>query len=537
MSRRLYQLTLFLRGMVLPNNHNACFRNLGGMVSVIFSFCSLAYLMKSLGLLTLQMVGLVSVAGGYLLYSFLLKYSARVGSTGDEEQPTSTVTRINSTTMIISCAIAAIAVASCGFSWHTIAVTGAAKIQTLPSTCDIYANEGQWMSLNGCDEGSRGEEYRKFSISTVSTCSAQNEVYVWGWKEQHPSSHCRFKQRDQKSLKKHLKDRTIYFAGDSTTRYLYHAFCRQLGISNAGSYNATEGKHHNLSQRIGDIKVEFIWASYATDVVEAVGNLTSNNSIEKKLDLVVLGGGAWDKLWRYNTDEEKKTLKSSVGDLAIGIKNLRKLEVPVVWVTPTTINTPALPSLEKQLRINEDEMKVIRYLYEFEDVLSSSSFVIDGESFTSARVSESFDGVHYPHNVYSAGAQILCNTMDWLLPNPNIGLPKPPKQPGAMSQPLLGFLVLCFAATGIFLFDGFMGFSYFAAIIVPSVAPKGLYYEAFSILHQNNHLPALEMQNLPPTSPVHNDVRIQSHTSTMVDEGSPKNEPAEEIVSLIGKTR
>jgi hypothetical protein len=530
MSRRLYQLTLFLRGMVLPNNRNACFKNLGGMVSVIASFCGLAYVMKSLGFLSLGMVGLVSFAGGYFLYSFLLQYSVPGGDTTDEEQPTSVPKVINQTTMLISCTIAVFAVASCGFSWNAMASTGAGKIQLLPPTCNIYANNGQWMSLNGCDEGPRGEEYRKFGVSTVSTCSAQNEVSVWGWNEVHPSSHCRFKQRDQKSLKKHLKGRTIYFAGDSITRYLYHGFCRQLGISDAGSYNANEEKHTNLSQKIGDITVEFIWASYATEVVEALGNLT-----EKKPDLVVLGGGAWDKLWRYNTDEEKETLKAEVGDVATGIKKLRQLEVPVVWTTPTTVNTPALPSPEKQEKINEKEMKIIRDLYSTENVLSSSSFVIDGESFTSARVSESFDGVHYPHNVYSAGAQILCNAMDWLLPNPNVDPPKPPTRPGAMAHPLLGFLLLCFAAAGIFLFDGFMGFSYLAAIIVPSVSPNGLYYEAFSTLHQKAHLPALEMQKLPSVSPVQNDTIIE--IIHMDDEGNRTNEAAEEIASLIDKER
>jgi len=535
MSRRLYQLTLFLRGLILPNNRNACFRNLGGMASVIVSFCSLAYSMKYLGLLTLKMVGLVSILGGYLLYSFLIKISAPSEKTADEEQPNSAARIINPNTMVISYAIAAIAVASCGFSWHTMAITGAAKIQSLPSTCDIYANNGQWMSLNGCDEGPRGKEYRKFGVSPVSTCSAQNEVYVWGWNEQRPSSHCRFKQRDPNSLKKHLKDRTIYFAGDSITRYLYHAFCRQLGISHAGSYNATEGKHHNLSQQIGDIKVEFIWAAYATDVIEAVGNLTSNKLSKKNLDLVILGGGSWDKLWRYNSDEEKETLKSVVGDLAVEIQNLRKLEVPVVWTTPTTINTPALPSIEKQERMNEDEMKIIRKLYELQGILSSSSFVIDGESFTSQRVSESFDGVHYPHNVYSAGGQILCNAIDWLLPNPNIGKPKPPNQPGAMAHPLLGFMLLCFAAAGIFLFDGFLGFSYLAAMIVPSVSPKGLHNEAFSILHQNKNLPSLEMPNLPSPSHVNNDANFPNNN--MTDQDSSKNAEGEEFDSLLEKER
>ena len=536
-SRRLYQLTLFLRGMVLPNDRDACFKNLGGMIAVIISFVALAHIMKALDLLNLYFVGLVSIVGGYLLSSTLLQNTGAVEKTMNEELPTSTARRFNPMTKLVSSFVAASAVFSCGLGWHTMAVSGAGKIKSLPSTCANFANDGQWMSLNGCDEGPRGQEYRSFGVSTVSTCSAQNKVYVWGWNDQKSSSHCRFKQRDVKSLKKHLYGRTITFAGDSITRYLYHAFCRQLGITDSGAYNANVGKHQDLSQTIDSagITVEFKWAGFATDVVEAVQNITIMDS-KKKPDLLVLGGGAWDKLWRYNTAVEKETLSRVVDDLASKMEILKKQGVPIVWTTPTTINTPALPSVEKQESINEDQLKIIRELYDKEGVLSASSFVMDGESFTSARVSESYDGVHYPHNVYSAGGQILCNAMDWLLPTPKVGpLPKI-KQPGEMAHSSLGFLLLCFAAAGIFLFDGFMGFSYLAAIFAPDASPKGLYYEAFSILHQKRQLPSLEMQSLSPTSPV-----AQSNGSNNQgdDDGSDLvgHEGGEEVVSLIGKER
>lgn len=529
-SRRLYQLTLFLRGMVLPDNRNACLKNLAGMVSIIWTFVILAYILKSHGLLNLVMVGVVSCTCGYLLYSFLLKNTLFTENNNDEQRFENRTS--NKKAMVTSYAIAVIAVVSCGISWHTMAVTGAAKIHNLPQSCDKYANQGKWMSLNGCDEGPRGEEYRKYGISPISTCSAQNSVFVWGWEEQKPSSHCRFKQRDVKNLKKHLKYRTIYFAGDSVTRYLYHSFCRQLGIPDAGSYNATGVKHHNLSQEIGDIKIEFIWAGYATEVVEAVNNLTLSNSLEDNLDLVVLGGGAWDKLWKYDTEEDKESLNSALGELKTGITKLKKLKVPVVWLTPTSVNTAALPTEEKRAKISEDEMKKIRDLYKSEYILSSSSFVIDGEAFTSARVSESFDGVHYPHSVYTAGAQILCNAMDWLLPTPKVGPPKPPPVPGSMAHPLLGFMILCFAAAGIFLFDGFLGFSYLAALVVPSVAPKRLFYESFSTLHQNMKLPALELQDLPTTIAAHDDTNNNDIRSSAI-----KQADEEEVVLLIGKEK
>merc|ERR1712130_471570 len=98
--------------------------------------------------------------------------------------------------------------------------------------------------------------------------------------------------------------------------------------------------------------------------------------------------------------------------------------------------------------------------------LSAADFVIDGPSFTSSRIEESFDGVHYPHQVYSAGSQIFSNSLDWLLPQPLPADPSSPKPPGLMAQPMLGLMMLCFVFAGIFLFDGFLGVSYLAAMVV-----------------------------------------------------------------------
>jgi hypothetical protein len=248
----------------------------------------------------------------------------------------------------------------------------------------------------------------------------------------------------------------------------------------------------------------------------------------------VVGGGAWDKLWVYNKDEDKENMKNALKELTLQMETLRdKMKIPVVWLTPTTINTNALPSEEKRNNINEDEMKLLRALYESEGVLSSASFVIDGEAFTSTRVAESYDGVHYPHHVYSAGAQILCNSIDWLLPVPNPVPPKPAPRPGSMAHIPLGLMMLCFAAAGLFLFDGFMGFSYLATIFVPSVAPSRLFYESFSILHQRMKLPALEVQG--PQQP--SSFSAPSRTNSMNGGTSPvvKGADEEEVVALIGK--
>jgi hypothetical protein len=302
-----------------------------------------------------------------------------------------------------------------------------------------------------------------------------------------------------------------------------------LGVNDAGNYNAIEEKHKNIDRAVGDVNVDFMWAGFATELVDTVKNITTyplyppNKSGKKRPDMVVLGGGAWDKLWIYSTDEEKLQLRVALGELATQIQVLRELNVPVVWFVPTTVNSAALATEEKRQNINESAMEEIRALYQSQGILSSASFVVDGPAFTASRVSESFDGVHYPNQVYSAGAQIISNALDWLLPEPLTGDPKPPPTPGAMGHPKLGLMIFCFVFFGLVGFDGFMGFSYLAAIFVPSVSPIALYQEAFSSLHRNKNLPAIEMQT-PPAS-----------VASVATPPSSLNFDEEEAASLLDK--
>ena len=99
--------------------------------------------------------------------------------------------------------------------------------------------------------------------------------------------------------------------------------------------------------------------------------------------------------------------------------------------------------------MREEDMETMRWVYANSGVLSSASFIIDGPAFTTSRVSESYDGVHFPIQVYSAGAQILFNAMDWLLPP---GIVEPvilPSRIGSMANPILGIVMLILVTIGL----------------------------------------------------------------------------------------
>jgi len=265
--------------------------------------------------------------------------------------------------------------------------------------------------------------------------------------------------------------------------------------------------------------VDFRWAPFTDVLVEVATNMTKQHSDS---DLVVFGGGAWDRLHRYHNDTERQTLKTEVRDLSKAFTALRDHGVPIVWVTPTTINTWGLMTEEKRNNIREDQMVEVRSMYRDQGVHDSVSFVLEGPSFTSDRVTESYDGVHYRKllqasvarrclsfsnrffvplseftalSVYDAGAQVLSNSYDWLIQGPTRSDPFVERKIGLMANPFLGLMMLCVVAVGIFLFDGFLGVSYLASLVVPSVRPLQMFEEAFGALHSRMGLP-------PITSPV-----------------------------------
>jgi hypothetical protein len=210
---------------------------------------------------------------------------------------------------------------------------------------------------------------------------------------------------------------------------------------------------------------------------------------------------------------------------------------------PTAINSNALLTEEKRENINEENMKAMRTTYAELGVLYAASFVLDGPSFTLGRVAESYDGVHYPHVVYDAAAQILANAIDWLLSEREISEPFVAPQPGRMANPSLGGIILAFVFVGLVFSDGFMGFSYLASFIVPCARPADLYEEAYTSLHTRMKLPPIDFSVTGSSSSATDgaDVHRQSTRSSKKGNGSGvkirnRNMDDEEITALIGST-
>jgi len=505
-SRRLYKLTLYLRGMLLPDSRGACIRSLGCLFGSIIGFYGTALILRSYGYTSLTFVAIVCVVCGMILYRIVIDASwdqyqmSSPDLDGDQipivgaecEKP-----KFNrSITRIAPPLFGAVALFVLGFTWHGMAEYGAGKIQPLPAHCSLFANDGQWIRVDGCNEAIRAEAYRKYDAAGFSTCGSSGGSYIWAWNATDPSTYCRFARRDSKQLKKTLHKRRLLFIGDSMTRNMYHAMLRALGVKGSGAYDATGPKHADISNEVGTVNVDFQWAPFASDQLEAFRSLNQKlaegTEWERGFpDLIVVGGGAWDRLHRFSTEEDQETLKVKLRELKRGIGTMiQEGGAPVAWLVPTTVNDQALNTEEKRDHMTEMDMEDMRGIYADIGLLSVSSFVVEGPAFSRARVKESYDGVHYPSQVYDAGAQILSNSFDWLLPErEDTAEDFVPMQPGMMASPYFGLMMLCFVFVGLFLFDGFMGFSCLASICVSGVLPHDLYEEAFTALRNKANLP------------------------------------------------
>jgi hypothetical protein len=504
-SRRLYKLTLYLRGMLLPDDKKRCFISLGFMGAAIAIFYIVAFLLDNFGFTSLSAVAIISMICGMLLYQTVMDYtwdkyqSSSKESKDDDSFAMNSVfskDKLNADSSVARLSppiIGAMVILIVGISWQGMALAGAGKIGPLHAGCDTLANKGHWIPIDGCNEDVLGAAQRNHGISNFATCNPAGGAFTWGWETSPSSTHCRFVQRSEKQLLKSLRDQRIAFVGDSMTRNLFHAFCRQLGIKDAGQFDATVPKHQDIARSMKETGIEFKWAPLARNQLEIVKEISENVQQQdiNKFDLVVVGGGAWDRLHLYATDEDKESLEQTLAELKKELVSLQQYDVPVVWTTPTTISTTALNTPEKRDNMTEEDMADMRSVYEKAGILSSSSFVVDGPAFSKERVVESFDGVHYPHDVYDAGSQILANALDWLLPVKEVSVPFSAPEPGKMANPFLGLMMLCLAFIGLMFFDGFFGFSYLAGIFVKGVLPSDLYLEAFTILHEKSKLPPI----------------------------------------------
>ena len=347
--------------------------------------------------------------------------------------------------------------------------------------CGLTANEGHWVHVDPCL--SRGRLHREFHATdylSPEECSESKTTLQWTWDANSQHMYCGYHHHNDLEVKEKLQGKRVVLIGDGSVRSLFQSLCRLMGDYSAGGSGGVTHSHSDAMKRYGSTTLEYKWAPLSIDIVTKLKSLQSAAPM-KQPSLIIAGGGAWeDKLHLSVTDEDPQSHQETVLKL---VRSLSAVNLPVVWFTPPTINTQALNSDDKRTQMSEEKMAEMRQMYMELGVPSSVSFVLDGPSFTFERVSESFDGIHYPAAIYDAGAQILFNALDWIIPNSksvtiNSYLPKP----GSLGNAMLGLMMICIALIGLFFFDGYFGISYLAQAVVMNntISPGELYDDAFA---------------------------------------------------------
>jgi len=505
--------TDIVTSMLLPPNDEAkSVRNVVFFGAAILIAHGITLFLHAIGILNLNTIATSIVVLGVFLYQGIMDMTwnsyRRVNAKGLKVRGDAANESI--TAKASPFIIGTLVIFLLGITLNIASVLGATGgLGLLDINCEPLANDGSWVDLDACSPFDRGIAAREYGVGgfyeSISLCGEES-IQQWAWNHHSDSASCHFHYRSKLGLRKKLSGKKVVFIGDTMLREMFHSLCRSLGKKKCGEFDSIAPAHADNKITVGETELEYRWAPLAVDEEKKLKEYRTDSEVKGKPDLILVGGGAWDRLHVYATDEDQESHKQVVKKLASELNEMRIHSIPTIWMTPTTVNTHALNNEEKRIQMSEEGMQEMRKIYADLGVEAASAFVLDGPSFTFGRVEESFDGIHYPHEVYDAGTQILANAMDWLLPRSDgeisAGPEYDPLPLGSMSNPFLGMMILCFIAIGLFSFDGYVGFSYLSSAFVRvdgaydsssvhSIMPNDVFEEAFRPLHQRFRLPDL----------------------------------------------
>ncbi|GMI46753.1 hypothetical protein TrCOL_g1699 [Triparma columacea] len=472
-SRRVYSLTMYIRGMLLPNDLNFCLRSLSAITGAVVLSLFFSTILSSPGA-----IGSVALVLGILLHFALSNVMKSPWATATAPNVvTAPKSPSTSVKLLPAIVVATIVILSINCFDHYSQNVAASSIAALPPSCKIHAAEGAWVNVDGCSESMKGISYHDAKISSFSQC---NSLQSWGWSAQPPSSRCRFVHRSSKDLKKTLAGgRRIVFLGDSVVRETFFSLARLLGYNVPMPYE----KHSNIEVEVGTLKLVFYWAPFVSDLKASI---SSSDLISDVVDVLIVGNGLWDCLHKYDEFDEEGGYKDTLSEVVSLLDGDRRSRgTGVMWLMPSTVNDVNLQTEEKREHMTEEQIAVYRAYQRSILAHESWDLVFDTSLVTSPKAADSYDGVHYPRQVYDVFAQIIIQGFDWALPTRKLNDPIfVPNEPGKMANPALGFFMLFLALVGLFTFDGYMGFALVPSLIVGGPNSHSLWEEAFGELHQ-----------------------------------------------------
>jgi hypothetical protein len=356
-ARLLNNLTSILRQLLVPeNDEQSSFMQATTFTAGISVLYLFSKLLCWADLITVGSIATIVIILGVLLYQVIMDMSwseYQSLSTGRQSSADTAESNVTKISVPLSGIMSIFVVAASWYGWTTyIGATTA-----LDATCINDVNNGFWLPINACNV--RSELNDGVNYFGYAECDNFMIGKEWTWPKEY--SHCGFRFRSGNDIRSSLLHKRVTFIGDSSVRNLFYSLCRSMGDNDAGGYEGV-ASHADIRRLFPSANLEYKWAPLSVDIVSKLKSLRSTDfsSGKPKPDLLVLGGGTWDKLHMAATDEDQQSHREVVARLAVELNKLRELEISVVWMVPPVVNSIALNSDEKRVQMGEQSLEDTR---------------------------------------------------------------------------------------------------------------------------------------------------------------------------------
>jgi hypothetical protein len=301
-SRKVYAHTMYLRGMLLPDDLGFCLRSLGAIGAAILFCCIIASFAATGGIWGIYTVGFLGLLLGFAAdhaISDALRKREGGGGEGAVEGAKQTESAPTGTAAMRSLSVGGAAIGLM-LAGHVYTSGVASHLQPLPMACKNSAAVGKWVVVDECQEPIRDVAYHDSGVAAFAGCGTFKS---WGWDVQPPSSGCRFARRSRKELGNVLGGgRRVLFIGDSEVRNTFYGLAKLLGGEVPTGGEGEELKHTDVAIDVGTTHLQFVWAPLASDLGSKLDAEFAEGG--KGADAVIAGGGLWDCLHNHDKLDE-----------------------------------------------------------------------------------------------------------------------------------------------------------------------------------------------------------------------------------------
>ncbi|XP_076900350.1 protein ALTERED XYLOGLUCAN 9-like [Bidens hawaiensis] len=251
-----------------------------------------------------------------------------------------------------------------------------------------------------------------------------SDGFNWNWGNKSRSLDCDFQKLGRVDVSDLLNGSWVVVAGDSQARLFVVALLELvLGEDEMEAIHGDLFKRHSdYGITVGGIglRVDFIWAPYATNLTEVVTGFKRNGTYP---DVLVMGSGLWHMLHFTNYSDYGASLRLLRDSLFLSLPVTRKFDagfdssrvLHMFWLGMPTLINELLNTEEKRVKMTREMCDAYdQELYESKILRrdGGSLLLLDVETLSGRCGADcSLDGMHYSDVVYEASVHVMLNAL------------------------------------------------------------------------------------------------------------------------------